>query len=101
MIIFGMTLVTYIPRMLPLVGLATVELPPWLLRWLSYVPAAVLAALLAPSVFMPEGYLQPNWHNLYLLAALPTMVVAVRTRSLVGTVVVGMVSMIVLQYLPV
>ncbi|HEY3315216.1 MAG TPA: AzlD domain-containing protein, partial [Bacillota bacterium] len=43
----GMALVTYLPRMLPLVVLSRFKLPPAVLRWLSFVPVAVLSALLA------------------------------------------------------
>lgn len=39
--------VTALPRVLPLVALARLELPEWLSAWLAYVPTAVLSALLA------------------------------------------------------
>lgn len=98
-IIVGMGLVTYLPRMLPLVGLSKVELPPLLLRWLKYIPAAVMASLLVPSILMPEGELYLGLNNLYLLAALPTFAVALKTRSLGLTVLAGMLAVVILQYL--
>lgn len=39
--------VTALPRVLPLVALARLELPGWLRGWLGYVPVSVLSALLA------------------------------------------------------
>ena len=45
--ILGMTLVTLIPRVMPVTLLAGRELPPLLTRWLSFVPVSVLAALAA------------------------------------------------------
>lgn len=88
--ILGMALVTYLPRMLPLVVLSRFKLPPLLLRWLSFIPVAVLAALLAPDLFN---------HRDYLIAALPTFVVALATRSLMGTVVAGLIAMILVRLL--
>ena len=46
----GMFLVTYLPRLIPLLILSGQNgdkpLPSWLTRWLGYVPVAVLAAML-------------------------------------------------------
>ena len=46
-IIIGCALVTFVPRVLPLMILSQLELPTWLIRWLKNVPVAVMAALLA------------------------------------------------------
>ena len=96
-IILGAALVTYLPRMLPLVILSRTRLPNVFLRWLSYIPAAVLSALLAPSLLIVEGRLNIA-HNLYLLAAIPTGIVAVKTRSMALTIIVGMAAIVLLQY---
>ncbi|TYR79757.1 AzlD domain-containing protein [Priestia megaterium] len=48
LIIIGMALVTYIPRLLPVfVG---GSMPPWVERWLKCVPYAALAALIFPGI---------------------------------------------------
>lgn len=95
--IVGSCLVTVVPRVLPLALLSRVALPGWAIRWLSYVPIAVLAALLAQSVARPDGQLSLSPHNLDLLAAVPALLVAARTRSLLGTVVTGVVAMALLR----
>ena len=92
--IVGMGLVTYLPRLIPLLLLsgrvgAENALPPWLTRWLGYVPVAVLAAMLLPSLLVVEGRAHLAWDNLSLWAALPTAWVAWKTRSLVGAVLTG------------
>ncbi len=89
----GMALVTYLPRMLPLVLLSRIGLPLWLRRWLSYVPVAVLAALLLPSITMVDGRLFLVPSNKFLIVSLPTFLVAARTRSLVLTVSFGIITM--------
>ncbi|MDD2852038.1 MAG: AzlD domain-containing protein [Desulfuromonadaceae bacterium] len=82
--------VTYLPRMLPLVVLSRRALPGWFAEWLELIPAAILSALIAPTLF---AYSDPRMFSLgkvELLAALPTLFIAFKTRSLAGTVIVGM-----------
>ncbi|HEY3363699.1 MAG TPA: AzlD domain-containing protein [Symbiobacteriaceae bacterium] len=93
----GMALVTYLPRMLPLVVLSRFKLPPLVLRWLSFVPVSVLAALLAKELLVSGGKLALPPAHPQLLAAVPAFVVAIWTRSLMGTVVAGMAAMALLR----
>lgn len=90
MVILGMALVTYLPRLLPAWFLRGRELPGFLAAWLKYIPAAVLAALLLPSLLVEDGGLHLAWDNLYLWAALPALLVAWKTKSLFATVLTGM-----------
>lgn len=50
--IIGMSIVTYIPRMLPLVSLSGKELPPFIQGILKNVPYATLGALIVPGIFL-------------------------------------------------
>ena len=43
--ILGCALVPFLPRVLPLMLFSRMELPEWGVRWLHYVPIAVMAAL--------------------------------------------------------
>lgn len=86
----GMGVVTYIPRWLPLLYLSHKRMPTWLVDWLSLIPAAVLSALLAPSLFadaVPRAF---HLGRPELLVAVPTFLFALKTRSLGGTVLFGM-----------
>ena len=96
--IIGMALVTYIPRLLPVYFLSSRSLPPLAVAWLRYVPVAVLAAMLFPSLLVQEGQLILGPSNFFLWAAVPTLLVAVKTRSLFGSVVVGMVLVAAARY---
>jgi branched-subunit amino acid transport protein len=98
-IILGTALVTVVPRILPLALLSRINLPDRAVRWLGHVPVAVLAALLAQSVLLADGQVAISVDNLALIAIIPTLVVALRTRSLVGTVLTGVVSMALLRLL--
>ncbi|WP_349409669.1 AzlD domain-containing protein [Pseudalkalibacillus sp. SCS-8] len=54
-IILGMAIVTYIPRMLPLVALNTESIPPFLRGVLKNVPFAILGALIFPGILTFNG----------------------------------------------
>lgn len=99
LLILGMALVTYLPRMLPILLLSRLRMPPLLLRWLEFVPVAVLSALLASGLLVKEGQLALPPAHPELLAALPTFLVAIKSRSLMGTVVTGLLSMALLRWL--
>ncbi|HOA22746.1 MAG TPA: AzlD domain-containing protein [Aggregatilineales bacterium] len=90
LIIVGMAVVTYIPRALPMLALSQRKLPEPVAVWLRYVPVAVLSALLLPSLVVQEGRLDLSAGNLFLWAAIPTLLVAWRTRSMFGAVITGM-----------
>lgn len=99
LIIIGMSLVTYLPRMLPMVLLSKVNLPPLFLKWLHFIPVAVLSALLAPALLAPQGQLSVGPDNSALIASIPCFLVAIRTKNLFLTIVVGMLAMFLLQNL--
>jgi branched chain amino acid efflux pump len=86
----GMGLVTYLPRALPLLYLAHREMPQWLIEWLGLIPVAILSALLAPTLFADPTTRSLVIGKLELLVAVPTVMFSLKTRSLGGTVLVGM-----------
>ena len=90
-LILCMGAVTYLPRMLPLVALSRRRLPVWFSEWLELIPAAILSALLAPSLLTSAESRTFCLGKPELLAAVPTLLFALKTRSLAGTVIVGMV----------
>ncbi len=89
-LILACAAVTVVPRVLPLVLLAKIQLPRWLLAWLAYVPVAVLAALLAIEVLVVDGRPALSAANPSLVAIVPALAVASLTRSLIGTVIAGL-----------
>lgn len=60
---------------------------------LQYVPAAVLAAIIAPGVLIQNQQLDISANNLRLWAAVIAALVAWRTRSILYTLVVGMAAL--------
>jgi len=96
--ILGMSVVTFLPRLLPVLLLSSKRLPPLVVAWLRFVPVAVLAAMLLPSLIVSEAGLDFSSSNLFLWAAIPTFLVAWKTHSLFGSVIVGMVVVALARY---
>jgi branched-subunit amino acid transport protein len=88
--IVGMALVTYIPRLLPVIFLSSKRLPRFLEVWLSHIPVAVLAALVAPSLLLDHQHVNLASSNLFLWASVPTAWVAWKTKNLILSVIMGM-----------
>lgn len=78
--------------------LTQMELPNWLIRWLKNVPVAVMAALLAQELLLSEHHFSITDNYLKLLAAVPTFVIAFLTKSLLGTVMAGILCMMILRF---
>src|SRR5512136_2723107 len=86
----GHVFVTYVPCCAPLFALARRTLPRWLEDWIDLIPAAILSALILPSLISVGEPRQLSVWNIDLLVAVPVLLFALRTRSLGGTVVLGM-----------
>ncbi|WP_110927959.1 AzlD domain-containing protein [Bacillus massiliglaciei] len=97
-VIAGTAIVTVIPRVLPLVLLSQLQIPEWGINWLKHVPVAVLAALLAQELVIEDSKINVSTHSLELLAAVPALLVALYTRSLLGTVLAGVGSLFLLRF---
>lgn len=75
------------------------EVPPGLQRGLRFVPAAVLAALVAPAVVYSGSDPGLTLHNARLLAGITAFLVAWTTRSVLLTMGVGMGALWLLKAL--
>ena len=97
-IILGMTVVTYLPRLLPVMFLSSRSLPPILAAWLRTIPVSVMAAMVLPTLVLQDQRIALSQDNIFLWAAFPTLLVAWKTKSLFGAVIVGMVVVAVARY---
>ncbi|MFE3976312.1 MULTISPECIES: AzlD domain-containing protein [Peribacillus] len=97
-VIIGTSIVTFIPRVVPLMLLSKMQIPEWGIDWLKHVPVAVMAALLAQELLLSEQVFSIKDNALNLAAALPAFLVAIFTRSLLGTVMIGVLSLMILRF---
>lgn len=93
LLIAGMALVTFAVRYPVLALLGRIPLPEPVFRALKYVPPAVLAAIVLPAILMPAGDIDVRPTNDYLVAGIIAGLVAWRTRSVLLTIVFGMLAL--------
>lgn len=97
-VIVASGLVTLLPRVLPLMVLSRFELPEPVANWLKHVPVAVMSALVAQSLFL-AGDKPVQGPTVEMAAAVIAFGVAIKYRSLLGTVVAGVACTMVLRWL--
>lgn len=91
-LILGCMIVTLIPRIIPFIFVKNVRLPDAVLKWLSYIPVCILTALVVENLILKTGdSLRIDWT--VLVAMFPTLAVALWTKSLSLTVIVGVAVM--------
>ncbi len=87
------SLTIFICRVAPLIILKGREIPERLSQALCLIPPAAFAALVSNDLFAPGMFDAGLWPAAaVLIAALVVVVVAVKTRSLIGSALTGVVS---------
>lgn len=87
----GMALVTFLIRYPVMAVVSRVTLPEQAIRALRFVPVAVLTAIIVPEVVAPGDVPSLALSNAYFWAGLISVIIAWRTRSLLATIVLGMI----------
>lgn len=89
-------IVTALPRVLPITILSQVDLPPWFMNWLKYIPLAILTAIIVQELVPLEP--GDEWNVKHLIAAVVSFVVGFATKSLLWTVVAGIGTVVTLNF---
>jgi branched chain amino acid efflux pump len=97
-IIFGAAAVTLLMRLSFLGTVKPHALPSRVREALRFAPPAVLAAIVLPHVLIRAEALDVSYDNPRLLAALVAIGVAWASRSVVWTIVAGMVALWLAQW---
>lgn len=92
MIVLGMSLVTYIPRVLPMLLLKDKELPKSLKNFLSYIPYAVLGALIFPGILDSTGSLFTS-----ISGGIAALIVSMFKVNVIFVVLAGILASYVFQ----
>ncbi len=101
LLVLGMGIVTYLARWVPLIFLSRRSLPEGLRQWLDFIPAAVLSALILPALVTAGEPRHLTFFQPALLVSIHTLIFAWKSRSLAGTVGVGMALFwLVGKYIP-
>lgn len=99
-LVVGMMLVTFGPRLIPLALADRLQLPRPIVRLLRYVPVAVLSAIIVPLALRPRGTIDLTIANAHLGATLVAVLVAAVTRNMLATIVIGLVAFAVWRAIP-
>lgn len=99
LVILGAGVITYGIRVSFILLLGKIDFPDPIKRALRFVPTAVFSAIIFPDLFLQTGKLYLSLDNYRLIAGLLAAVIAWRTRSVFWTILVGMVSLFVIQAL--
>ena len=95
----GATLLTVVIKIVPITFLNTDNLPPFLRRWLDFVPVAVMGALVGSDVFFYNGRFDLSSSNLYLLVSIPTIICGIWSKNYLLTIALGLGCIIVARAL--
>ncbi len=87
--ILGMAVVTYLTRFVPIALLSKARIPERISIWISYVPIAVLSAIVVPGVFYPKGFLDISVRNGFLMGSVVTVIASLKFRSYFKTILVA------------
>jgi branched-subunit amino acid transport protein len=98
MVMFLAGLITYLIRLSFIQLFGLMKVPAKVTSALRFVPAAVFSAIIFPELLMPGGVLSLSWKNSHLIAGLLAVFVAWKTRSVVWTILGGMLALLALQY---
>ncbi len=97
--ILAMGLVTFLIRLSFIALSDRIALRPIVRRGLTYVPPAVLAAIVFPDMLLSEGVLNLSWQNPFLLAGLGGILAAWWSKNVLVTMVVGMLILWGIQWI--
>ena len=95
--IFLCGLVTFLIRFVPLSGVLTTEIPPFLKDTFKYIPLAVLTPIIVNDLSIIENnnlYLMDNYK---LYSAIVAIVVAIVSNNIFVTIFVGMASFLIMS----
>ena len=91
LIIAGMALVTFSIRYLMFAVAHRFTFPDWFAELLRFVPPAVLATMILPSVLIPQGTeVVVGIGSPHLIGAGVSFLVGVKTRNLLAVIITGM-----------
>jgi len=99
LIIISVSIVTFALRMSFIATLKPHVIPRAVREGLAYVAPAVLAAIVMPPVLLREGVIDAAPDNPRVIAAVAAFAIAWFTRSVVGSIVGGMATLWLAQWL--
>ncbi|AID02757.1 AzlD domain-containing protein [Staphylococcus xylosus] len=91
--------VTWLTRIIPFILITKIKLSERVIKWLSFIPITLFTALIIDGLIeQQEGVMGYTINVPFLITMLPTIVIAVISRSLTITILSGIIIMAVLRW---
>ncbi|MEK4860406.1 MULTISPECIES: AzlD domain-containing protein [Staphylococcus] len=91
--------VTLLVRIIPFMMISRVSLPDVVIRWLSFIPITLFTALVLDGIIQQhEGSVGYTLNIPFIIALIPTVLLAILTRSLTWTILGGVAFIAILRY---
>ena len=98
LMILGVSACTFLLRASFIVFADPHKFPKRFRQALTFVPPAVLAAIVAPGLLLLDGSIDLTGHNPRWIAGVLAIAVGFRTRNALATIATGMVALWLLQW---
>jgi len=98
LVVIAAGVLTFLIRLSFISLLANWGMPPLAQRALSFVPPAVMTAIVFPELLVRDGHLAVGMDNHRLIAGAIAMLVAWHFKKIMPTIVAGMAALWLLQY---
>jgi len=98
LVVIAAGVLTFLIRLSFISLLANWGMPPLAQRALSFVPPAVMTAIVFPELLVRDGHLAVGMDNHRLPAGVIAILVAWRFKKIMPTIVAGMAALWLLQY---
>lgn len=95
----GCFVITWVIRVAPFVLLSKLDLPNGVIKWLQFVPICLFTALIVEGMLDKEERFGYTFNVESIVVAIPTIIIALVTKSLTISVIVGMVVMAMVRLL--
>lgn len=96
-VIIGGSIVTILSKTLPIMLISKINLNYKVSKFLRFIPISILSALIVSQLFIANE--KVNINSCEIIAALLTMIIAIRKNNLLLTVIVGVISIALLRVL--
>jgi len=93
LLVVGMGLVTYIPRMIPMVLLKELKLPPYLKRFLQFIPYTALGALIFPGILYSTNHTASA-----VIGGIISVIIALLRLNIIIVVIGGILSVYLWEF---
>lgn len=93
-----MGLITYLIRLLPFLAIRNAQIPSVVENWINYLGEGIIVSLILPYLLLNGKNFDISMSNVKIISSILCMIIALRTKSLILTIVIGVSSVMVVSH---